>query len=201
MQDLFSRGVASWDGLGGGVGRARAGMKGAASTKSASCGLEGRFFVTLFELNTWAAPRTGPFWLSSRTDHCPQCGNKFRTTLPSTINFAGYAIVAFKFWARARQKSSQSSPLADLISDGKSWCITKCVPLRFVVTKRGDDRSWSPSLTIRCHADPFPAESVYPLQHWSYSTVRKYSKPYLRTLGIDPRDTLPYLQISFDWDL
>ena len=26
---------------------------------------------------------------------------------------------------------------------------------------------------------------------WSYSTVRKYSKPYLRTLGNNPRDTLP----------
>ena len=34
---------------------------------------------------------------------------------------------------------------------------------------------------------------------WSYSTVRKYSKPYLRTLGSDPRDTFPYVRISFDW--
>ena len=37
--------------------------------------------------------------------------------------------------------------------------------------------------------------------HWSYSTVRKYTKPYLRTLGRDPRNTLPYVQISFHWAL
>ena len=37
--------------------------------------------------------------------------------------------------------------------------------------------------------------------NWSYSTVCKYSKPYLRSLGRDPRDTLPYVQISFDWAL
>ena len=36
---------------------------------------------------------------------------------------------------------------------------------------------------------------------WSYSTACKYSKPYLRTLGRGPRDTLPYVQISFDWAL
>ena len=36
-------------------------------------------------------------------------------------------------------------------------------------------------------------------KQWSYSTDRKYSKPYLRTLGIVPRDTLPYVEISFDW--
>ena len=35
--------------------------------------------------------------------------------------------------------------------------------------------------------------------HWSYSTVRKYSKPCLRTLGRDPRDTLPCVHSSFDW--
>ena len=29
------------------------------------------------------------------------------------------------------------------------------------------------------------------INQWSYSTVRKYSKPYLRTLGNNPRDTLP----------
>ena len=32
------------------------------------------------------------------------------------------------------------------------------------------------------------------LTHWSYSTVRKYSKPYLRTLRNNPRDTLPYVR-------
>ena len=36
-------------------------------------------------------------------------------------------------------------------------------------------------------------------EHCSYSTVRKYSKPYLRTLGRDPRDTLPCVHSSFDW--
>ena len=39
------------------------------------------------------------------------------------------------------------------------------------------------------------------LKQWSYSTARKYSKPYLRTLGTDPRDTSPYVKISFDWAL
>ena len=33
--------------------------------------------------------------------------------------------------------------------------------------------------------------------YWSYSTVRKYSKPYLRTLGIVPRDTLPSVRTDF----
>ena len=30
---------------------------------------------------------------------------------------------------------------------------------------------------------------------------RKYSKPCLRTLGSNPRDTLSYVQISIDWAL
>ena len=29
------------------------------------------------------------------------------------------------------------------------------------------------------------------IKQWSYSTVRKYSKPYLCTLGNNRRDTLP----------
>ena len=41
--------------------------------------------------------------------------------------------------------------------------------------------------------------TVYAYRDWSYSTVRKYNKPYLRTFGRDPRDTLPYVQISFNW--
>ena len=36
---------------------------------------------------------------------------------------------------------------------------------------------------------------------WSYSIVRKFNKPYVRTLGRDTRDTLPYVQMSFDWVL
>ena len=43
--------------------------------------------------------------------------------------------------------------------------------------------------------------NTFHVLHWSYSTVRKYRKPYLRTLGRDPRDTFPYIQISLDWAL
>ena len=45
------------------------------------------------------------------------------------------------------------------------------------------------------------AKHFFAPNEWSYSTVLKYSKPYLRTLGNNIRDTLPYEQILFDWVL
>ena len=40
-----------------------------------------------------------------------------------------------------------------------------------------------------------PTESI----QWSYSPVRKHSKPYLRIPRSEPRDTLPLVRITFDW--
>ena len=93
--------VTPWRSLGGSVRRGRVGMKGAASTKT-GCVMVGWFISTLFKLNTWEAPWPGLLWRSSRVDHCPQCGNMFRTTFPSTINFAGYAIVVFPKFVSSR---------------------------------------------------------------------------------------------------
>ena len=119
-------------------------------------------------------------------------------------------------------------PLIDILPQFLQWCVQYFLMLDCVITALDCIGELTPAWTLqmgasilRCRLTSIRIPIIkirryydrlifimgIPIHRKTVSMVRRdpewkaISDPYLRTLGRDPRDTIPYVQISFDWAL